>query len=267
MDEYGPDPVARFKQACKERTAAKEAESAEAVTIEIHRSRRSTSGRWPEEHRVGGAPGRLQRPGRRDRHPQRHQGLERRLRRERRHEAARHREDLGPGIQEARLGEQGQVLFRTEFSLDDTYRALDPICACRDRIVSAINRAVDKMGIRGTACVYYDVTNYYFEGRRAGRSEAEGRVKGTLGTHRADGPAAGLRRHPDRLQALARQYPRPLHDAPRPPGHEGATTGASASSPSATRATAARPTSPPWSREGTASCTRSPYAARSPTPS
>lgn len=35
MDEYGPDPVAHFKQACKERTAAKEAE-AQAVTIEIH---------------------------------------------------------------------------------------------------------------------------------------------------------------------------------------------------------------------------------------
>ena len=37
------------------------------------------------------------------------------------------------------------------------------LCGCKDKIVSAINRAIDKMGIRDTACVFYDVTNYYFE--------------------------------------------------------------------------------------------------------
>lgn len=70
---------------------------------------------------------------------------------------------LDPGSKKHAWENRDRYFFRTEFSLDDTYRALDPICACRDRIVSAINRAVDKMGIRDTACVFYDVTNYYFE--------------------------------------------------------------------------------------------------------
>ena len=35
------------------------------------------------------------------------------------------------------------------------------LCGCKDKIVSAINRSIDKMGIRDTACVFYDVTNYY----------------------------------------------------------------------------------------------------------
>ena len=53
--------------------------------------------------------------------------------------------------------------FRTAFSLEDTYRAMTCCAAARDKIVSAINRAINKMGIRDTACVFYDVTNYYFE--------------------------------------------------------------------------------------------------------
>ena len=41
MDEYGPDPVVHFKQACKERTAAREAEAqVQAVAIEIHPQQR-----------------------------------------------------------------------------------------------------------------------------------------------------------------------------------------------------------------------------------
>ena len=70
---------------------------------------------------------------------------------------------LDPGSKRHAWENRDRYFFRTEFSLDDAYRALDVLCACRDRIVSAVNRAVDRMGIRDTTCVFYDVTNYYFE--------------------------------------------------------------------------------------------------------
>lgn len=70
---------------------------------------------------------------------------------------------IDPGSKKGAWENRGRHFFRCEFSLEDTYRALDVLCGCRDRVVSAINRSVDKMGIRDTACVFYDVTNYYFE--------------------------------------------------------------------------------------------------------
>lgn len=70
---------------------------------------------------------------------------------------------INPGSKKSAWENKDHYFFRTAFSLEDTYRALDVLCGCKDKIVSAINRAIDKMGIRDTACVFYDVTNYYFE--------------------------------------------------------------------------------------------------------
>lgn len=70
---------------------------------------------------------------------------------------------INPGSKKSAWENKEHYFFRTAFSLEDTYRALDVLCGCKDKIVSAINRAIDKMGIRDTACVFYDVTNYYFE--------------------------------------------------------------------------------------------------------
>lgn len=53
--------------------------------------------------------------------------------------------------------------FRTEFEEYDVYRALDILSSLRERVVSAINRYIDSLGIRDTSRAYYDVTNYYFE--------------------------------------------------------------------------------------------------------
>ena len=163
MDEYGPDPVAHFKQACKERAAAKEAE-AQAVTIEIHPQQKIDK-RAAARKNIGSAVllaayNAL--------------GVETAIRNATRGSSADYDANavmrllvteriLDPGSKKHAWENRDRYFFRTEFSLDDTYRALDPICACRDRIVSAANRAVDKMGIRDTACVFYDVTNYYFE--------------------------------------------------------------------------------------------------------
>lgn len=70
---------------------------------------------------------------------------------------------INPGSKKSAWENKEHYFFRTAFSLEDTYRALDVLCGCKDKVVSAINRAIDKMGIRDTACVFYDVTNYYFE--------------------------------------------------------------------------------------------------------
>lgn len=70
---------------------------------------------------------------------------------------------IDPGSKKHAWENRQRHFFRSEFTLDDTYRALGPLAQARGKVVSAINRAVDKMGIRDTACVFYDVTNYYFE--------------------------------------------------------------------------------------------------------
>ena len=70
---------------------------------------------------------------------------------------------IDPGSKKHAWENRQRHFFRCEFTLDDTYRALGPLAQARDKVVSAINRAVDKMGIRDAACVFYDVTNYYFE--------------------------------------------------------------------------------------------------------
>lgn len=163
MEEHGPDPVAHFARVCRERTAAKEAE-AQAIAIEIHPMQRIDK-RAASRKNVGAAVllavyGAL--------------GVETVIRNATRGSRARYDANavmrllvaeriLDPGSKKHAWERRGRHFFRTEFSLEDTYRALDGICRCRGRVVSAINRSVDKMGVRDTACVFYDVTNYYFE--------------------------------------------------------------------------------------------------------
>lgn len=57
-----------------------------------------------------------------------------------------------------------KYFFKTSFSLDDMYRAYDCFAYNKERIIRAINTAINKMKIRkGFGTVFYDVTNYYFE--------------------------------------------------------------------------------------------------------
>lgn len=163
LQELYDDPIAHFQAVCDERNAAKEAE-AQAVAIEIHPQQKIDK-RAVARKNIGSAVllavySAL--------------GVETVIRNATRGSKAGYDANavmrlltveriLDPGSKKHAWENRERYFFRTEFSLDDTYRALDPICACRDRIVSAVNRAVDKMGIRDTACVFYDVTNYYFE--------------------------------------------------------------------------------------------------------
>ena len=68
-----------------------------------------------------------------------------------------------PGSKLAAFNNRGRHFFRTEFSEDDVYRALDELAAAKGRVVSAMNRSIAASGIRDLSAVYYDVTNYYFE--------------------------------------------------------------------------------------------------------
>ena len=177
MEEYGPDPVAHFKQVCENRNAAKEAE-AQTVTIEIH-PRQKIDKRAAARKNIGSAVllavyNAL--------------GVETAVRNATRGSRADYDANavmrllvveriLDPGSKKHAWKNKDRYFFRTEFGLDDAYRALDVLCACRDRIVSAVNRAVDKMGIRDTTCVFYDVTNYYFEVDEPGGLRQKGMSK------------------------------------------------------------------------------------------
>ena len=70
---------------------------------------------------------------------------------------------LNPGSKKSAWENKDGYFFRTEFESHDVYRALDMLAPLGRRIVSAINRSVDKAGLRDATSVYYDVTNYYFE--------------------------------------------------------------------------------------------------------
>lgn len=53
--------------------------------------------------------------------------------------------------------------FRSAFSEDDTYRALDALADAKQKILAAINSSIKRAGMRDLSAVFYDVTNYYFE--------------------------------------------------------------------------------------------------------
>ena len=70
---------------------------------------------------------------------------------------------LEPGSKLAAWERRDRHFFRTEFTDDDVYRALDEIDRLSDRIVGACNRSVAANAGRDESLVYYDVTNYFFE--------------------------------------------------------------------------------------------------------
>lgn len=70
---------------------------------------------------------------------------------------------LNPGSKKSAWENKENYFFRSEFSLDDAYRVLGALAGTRDKMVSAINRSIDKMALRDNTYVFYDVTNYYFE--------------------------------------------------------------------------------------------------------
>ena len=73
-----------------------------------------------------------------------------------------------------------RYFFKSDFSKSDIYHALDDLAEAKGSIISAMNRKIAKAKIRDMSCVYYDVTNYYFEID----AEDELRKKGVSKEHR-----------------------------------------------------------------------------------
>ena len=162
LQELYDDPVAHFRAVCDAANAEAEA-AAQAVSVEIHPMQKMRAGEGYRKNYGSAALLAVYNE----------LGVERAIRNATRGSKADYDANavmrlltveriLDPGSKRHAWENRDRYFFRTEFSLDDAYRALDVLCACRDRIVSAVNRAVDRMGIRDTTCVFY-VTNYYFE--------------------------------------------------------------------------------------------------------
>ena len=163
LEKSYDDPVAHFRAVCAERNA-EAAAAAAAAAVEIHPMQRMREGGAYRKN-VGSAVllavyNAL--------------GVEKVIRNASRGSRAEYDANavmrllvveriLDPGSKKRAWERRGRHFFRCDFSLEDAYRALDGICGCRDRVVSAINRSVDKAGARDASCVFYDVTNYYFE--------------------------------------------------------------------------------------------------------
>ena len=163
LQEVYDDPIAHFQAICDAANAEAEA-AAQAVSIEIHPLQKMRAG---EDYRKNYGSAVLLAV-------YNMLGIEKAIRNATKDSKANYDTNavmrllvaeriLDPGSKKHAWENKGRHFFRCDFELEDTYRALDSICACARRVVSAINRAVDAMGARDTACVFYDVTNYYFE--------------------------------------------------------------------------------------------------------
>ena len=163
LESEHEDPVAWGKAVAAEMTEAKRA-AEQAVAIEIHPAQKIDK-RTDNVKNIGCAAALAAYSA---------LGIERALRNHMRGSSAEY--DLNavcrllvcerivePGSKLAAWGNRGRYFFRTSFSEDDVYRALDELAAAKGPVVSAMNRSIAAAGARDLSCVYYDVTNYYFE--------------------------------------------------------------------------------------------------------
>ena len=88
---------------------------------------------------------------------------------------------LSPGSKLCAWRDRGRYFFRSELSEDDVYRALPLIAECKGAVIGAMNRSIERAGMRAPLDnVFYDVTNYYFECDK----EDDLRRKGVCKEHR-----------------------------------------------------------------------------------
>ncbi|MBQ9002571.1 MAG: IS1634 family transposase [Eggerthellaceae bacterium] len=198
------DPIAWGKERAAELTEAKRA-SEQAAPIEVHPAQKIDK-RADNRKNIGCAVALSQYAA---------LGIERALRNHMRGSGAEY--DLNavcrllvcerivePGSKLAAWSNKGRYFFRTGFTDDDVYRALDELAAAKGAVASAMNRSVAAAGVRDMSCVCYDVTNYYFEAD----GEDELRRKGVSKEHRP-GPIVqmGLLQDADGIPIAYRKFP------------------------------------------------------------
>jgi transposase len=70
---------------------------------------------------------------------------------------------LSPGSKKQDWEEKGSYFDKSDFALEDVYRALDFFASQKDAMIKRINERIAVVRQRNTSEVYYDTTNYYFE--------------------------------------------------------------------------------------------------------
>ena len=69
-----------------------------------------------------------------------------------------------PSSKRAAWEARGRFPRKCGFTADDVYRCLTYLDDNADALVSSMNASLEESrGPRDTSCLYYDVTNYYFE--------------------------------------------------------------------------------------------------------
>ncbi len=89
---------------------------------------------------------------------------------------------INPCSKLSTVNDKGNYFFRSDFSDDDVYRALDVFTSCKKRIISAMNKNIEAKGRRNLNHVFYDVTNHYFDTDE----QDEIRQRGVEKNHRPD---------------------------------------------------------------------------------
>lgn len=70
---------------------------------------------------------------------------------------------FNPGSKKSAFENKEGYFYKSNFTDDDIYRALDMFASAKDFITSATNKGIARLCTRDTSNVFYDVTNYYFE--------------------------------------------------------------------------------------------------------
>jgi transposase len=70
---------------------------------------------------------------------------------------------VSPGSKLSAVSNKDSYFFKSDFTDDDVYRALDVFAGAKKKIISAMNRNIEAQHKRNTSHVFYDVTNHYFE--------------------------------------------------------------------------------------------------------
>lgn len=163
LEKQYDDPIAHFKAICEEQNALAKAERA-AVAVTIHPAEKIDA-RTANRKNIGCAI------------PLWHYnslGIEKVLRNATR--TMRHEFDFNaimrllvmeriikPGSKLSAVSNKDNYFFKSDFSDDDVYRALDVFAHAKKKIISAMNKHIETQGKRNTSHVFYDVTNHYFE--------------------------------------------------------------------------------------------------------
>ena len=117
---------------------------------------------------------------------------------------------FSPGSKLSAFTGKERLFLRSEFSLDDMYRALTFFNEYKDDLIKKVNEGISAMRTRDISKSYYDATNYYFE-----IDEEDGlRRLGACKEHRPNPIVAmGLLMDADGIPLTYRLYPGNTNDA------------------------------------------------------